>query len=309
MPVNPGIEYQLAQEEYNKATTTLEKMRCLEKMYSTAPKHKSSEGLLQQIKTKLAKLRDKVEKERQQKKKGFAITVKREGAAQIMLLGIASSGKSTLLKKFTNAHPEIAPYGFTTTMPEMGIMEYFGMKLQIVEMPAITEGYADKGNGPAFMAIARNANLIVLVLDGTKPLGQQIKLIENECEKSFIKFGQQTSEERVHNIPTIITVTKKFRRPNTKYPVIKEDHLKEAIWKQLNMIYAFTKQPAKERDWPPVALKKGATVKDLAEIVHKDFVQKFKYARIWGKSAKHPGATIGLEHILKEGDIVEVHIK
>ena len=67
--------------------------------------------------------------------------------------------------------------------------------------------------------------------------------------------------------------------------------------------------PGKKADWPPVALPKGAIVKDLASKVHKDFVQQFNYARIWGTSVKHEGLTVGLDHVLAEGDTIEIHTK
>ncbi len=299
MPVNPGIDFQLAEEEYKNASTTLDKIKGLEKMYRTCPKHKGSEKLLQQIKTKLTKLKAQVEKQRQTKKGGgHSITVKREGAAQVIFMGTTNVGKSTLLQELTNAKPDIAEYEFTTTMPEVGSMNYHGIQIQLIELPAIHEGYADKGNGPAFMAIARNAKLIVIILDGEKPLAKQLRLIKKECDNSFLNIDK-----------AIITITKKFKRPKTKLQLVKPKHLKEAIWKNLNFIYVFTKQPQKDKDWPPVHLKKGSTIKDLASIVHKDFLKKFKFAKVWGKSVKHNGTNAGLDHVLKQGDVIELHLK
>jgi len=86
-------------------------------------------------------------------------------------------------------------------------------------------------------------------------------------------------------------------------------HIKNKIWSSLGLIYVFTKTPGKEKEYPPVALKKGSTIKDLAFEVHKDFVKKFDFAKVWGKSAKHPGMRGGLRHVLQSGDVVELHIK
>ncbi len=99
---------------------------------------------------------------------------------------------------------------------------------------------------------------------------------------------------------------KSFKSP---YPVCWVDDLKDGIWNMLDLIYVQTKLQGKKPAWPPVALNKGSNIQDLAEIVHKDFVKSFKYARIWGKSIKHNGTTVGIDHILKEGDIVEIHTK
>jgi ribosome-interacting GTPase 1 len=87
------------------------------------------------------------------------------------------------------------------------------------------------------------------------------------------------------------------------------DRLKEQIWQKLGLIKIFTKTPGKKKDWPPVALDSGSTIRDLAEFVHKDFIKKFKFARIWGKSARFPGQTQGLNHELMDDDVVELHLK
>ena len=307
MPVNPGIAYQKAEGEYHNAKSTSEKIRALENMYSTAPHHKGSENLLKEIKSKISKLKEKLEKE-SSKKSSYSITVKKEGAATVSLLGITNSGRSTILKSLTNTNPKISEYEYTTNMPEIGTMDYNGIKIQIIEIPAINLGFSQKGNGPAFFSIIRNSDLIIVVLDGLKPLGEQLNLIEQECKNSLIELDGETKGS-ILGIPCLIIVNKKFKRPKTKHPVIKTENLRLEIWKRLNLIYVYTKSPGKERDFPPVALKKGSTIYELALKVHKEFAEKFKYARVWGKSAKHDGASVGLDHVLKEGDIIEVHIK
>ena len=225
-------------------------------------------------------------------------------------MGLTNSGKSTLLKQLTNAKPEIASYEYTTTKPEIGVMNYFGIKIQQIEMPSLFKGYSDKGKGPTYFAIMRNADLILIVLDGTRPLGKQLNLIQEEFQKSFINLdGKEKGQERVIGIKALITITKKFKRPKTKYKITKPKNLKQRIWKELDLIYVYTKSPSKSKNYPPVALKKGSTIENLAEQVHKDFLNNLKYAKIWGPSAKHKGQTTGLDHKLKEEDIIEFHLK
>lgn len=307
MPVNPGIDFQLAQEEYHKAQTTSEKIRALENMYAKCPKHKGAENLLQEIKSKISKLKEKQEKE-SAKKGGYSISIKKEGAASVCLLGITNSGKSTILNSLTNVNTKISEYEYTTKMPEVGVMDYHGIKIQIVEIPAVFPEFSEKGNGPTFLSIARNSDLIVIVLDGAKPSGEQLKMIEKECKNALIDLDGETKGS-ILGIPCLIVVTKEFKRPKTKHSVVKLDNLKFEIWKKLNLIYVFTKSPGKERDFPPVAMKKGSTLYDLAYKIHKDFVKKFKNARIWGRSVKYQGASVGLDHVLKEDDVIEIHIK
>ena len=309
MPVNPGIAFKLAEDEYRKANTNYEKIKALEKMYATCPKHKGAHSLLQEIKTKLSKLREKIAKERS-KKSGYSFHIKKEGAAQVFLIGPTNTGKSTILKQLTNSSPAIAEYEYTTKKPEIAVMDYFGVKIQLIEMPAIFEGYSDRGKGPTYFATIRNSDLIVIVLDGTKPLGKQLKLIETECDKSFIHLdGDEKGTEKIVGKKCLITITKQFKRPRTHLKICKPQDLKQRIWKELNLIYIYTKSPGKTKNYPPIALKKGSTVRHTAAEVHKDFIKKFKFARIWGPSAKHKGANVGLDHKLKEGDVIELHLK
>lgn len=278
MPVNPGIQYQKAEEEYAHARTTSEKLTALQNMYRTAPKHKSSEKLMQEIKNKISKLKGVQEKERQQKK-GYQIAVKKEGAAQIVLVGTTNTGKSTLLKKLTGARVEIADYPFTTKKPEVGIMDYEGIKLQIVEIPAVIKNFDETENGATFLGIVRQADLIILMFN--KP--SEKKLIDDELRKNGI------------DIPVMIYNN--------------QGSIGDEMWKRLGLIKIYTKEPGKKPSYPPFTVDKGSTVRDMASHVHKDFITKFKFARVFGKSAKFDGAQVGLNHKLKDEDIVELHMK
>ncbi len=301
MATNAGPEYYQAQGRFNEAKTNSEKIKALEEMLKGAPDHKSSQKLRAEIKTKIAKLREKIDKERTQKSKGYSFTIKKEGAAQVVITGITNSGKSTILKQLTNANPRISEYEFTTKEPDVGSMDYNGVKIQLIEMPAIFPGCADKDRYPQYFATVRNASLIIIILDGTKPIAAQIKIIEEEYYNSFIQLGgTEDGQDKMKGIKTIVTVNKGIRKPKTKFKFCKLELLKQEIWKNLNLTYIFTKTPGKDHNFPPVALKIPATVEDLAEEVHKDFLVKFKFARVWGKSVKHQGAQMGLDHILKD---------
>jgi len=310
MPINAGYEYDEAQKKVLAAKTPEEKIRALEDLLSVSPSHKGSERLRQEIKTKISKLKEKVEKERSKKVGGFSLSIKKEGAAQVALVGLASSGKSFILNKLTGAKVEIADYPFTTKMPEMGVMDYHGVKVQVIEIPAMFEGFMDSDRGPSFLALARSADLVIIVIDGTSNCENDLKIIENEFNKGFVnlkKVKQPKIEGEVKNC--LVVVNKVMTNFKCPYPVCWVDDLKDGIWRMLGLIYVQTKLPGKKPDWPPVALKIGSSVSDLAGAVHKDFIRTFRYARIWGKSVKHEGSTVGLDHILKEGDIVEIHTK
>src|SRR3990167_8174989 len=139
MPINAGPEYFKAEAKYNAAKTIPEKIAGLEEMLRVGPNHKSTENLRAEIKTKIAKLRAQLEKERitaKGKGKGANLTIKREGAAQVILVSLTNAGKSAVLSAITNAKPTV------------GIMDYKGVQMQVIEIPAIYENCAYKGEGP-----------------------------------------------------------------------------------------------------------------------------------------------------------------
>lgn len=309
MPINAGYEYTDAQKKLNEAKTPQEKIKALEHLLSVSPSHKGAERLRQEIKTKISKLKEKVEKDRSKKTGGFSLSIKKEGAAQVALVGLTNSGKSTILNKLTGAKVEIADYPFTTKMPVFGVMDYNGIKIQLIEVPAIFEGFSDSDKGPSFLSIARNADLIVLVLDGNSDSEEALRIISEEFNKVFVTLKKIRKKGDGDIKKCLVVVNKVMKNFRCYYPVCWVDDIKQAIWNMLDLIYVQTKTPGKKADWPPVALNKGCTVLDLAQIVHKDFVKNFKYARIWGKSVKHDGTSVGLEHVLAEGDLVEIHTK
>jgi len=275
MPVNPTLEYQKAERKYSEAPTLQEKLKALHEMLKTAPSHKGTENLRADIKRKIAKYKTLSEKEKQSKKGRSKFSIKKEGAATIVLIGTPNSGKSTLLGKLTNKNVEVADYPFTTKKPEISTLDYQGVKLQLIEIPAIVKNFYKTQNGPAFLAIIRTADLILL-LSKTK---DEKELLINELEGIQVNILEYKNQEDI----------------------------KDLIWNKLNLIKVYTKSPAKKKDFPPIAMKKDSTIKDLAAHIHKDFIKKFKFARVWGKSVKFDGAQVSLNHVLEDEDVVEIH--
>jgi len=85
--------------------------------------------------------------------------------------------------------------------------------------------------------------------------------------------------------------------------------LGDALFNMLNIMRIYTKPPGGEPSSKPLILKKGSTVLDVAKAIHKDFIKRFAYARVWGSSVKYPGQRVGLDHILSDGDIIEIILR
>ena len=89
------------------------------------------------------------------------------------------------------------------------------------------------------------------------------------------------------------------------------DELRELIFKKLDLMRLFLKEPSKPADMEePLIMFKGSKIEDVCKKLHKDFVSKFKFARLWGKSAKFDGQKVlKLSHVLEDKDVLELHIR
>jgi len=168
MATNAGHEYANAMQQYQDAGSDEERLIALKLMYQKAPKHKSSEKLVGDLKNKISKLKAKLVKTKKQAKGSKGISIKKEGVATVSLVGTTNTGKSTLLKELTGAKVGIASYEYTTKKPEIGIFDYHGLKLQIVEIPSLFENFENSGRGPAYMALIRQSNLLILFFNKAK---------------------------------------------------------------------------------------------------------------------------------------------
>ncbi len=200
MPANVTNDFVHAQEKYENAKTLVEKLAALEGMKSLAPKHKGGENLRAEINRKISLIRNEMEKEKKQASKrggGQTLAVKKEGAGQIVLVGLPSSGKTTFFNEMTGLHMPVGSYGFTTAKPDMGMVDFKGAKIQLVDLPPIVEGSAEgKVNGKEILAIIRNADAIALILDG-RSAQSDYETVSNELKKAGILLNKKKPLARI----------------------------------------------------------------------------------------------------------------
>lgn len=298
MTVNASPEYIAAEKEYIYAKTDEEKLACLEKMISVAPSHKGGENLRANLRARIAKIKKKQEEQKARKKGKVSLAVKRSGDAQISIIGFTNSGRSSLLSALTNANPKISEFEYTTLKPEIGTLEYGECKFQIIELPALRGNLEyDSEN----LSIARTSDLLVILVISN----DEIDRILQELEKARIKMPMLILANK-SDIYARATRAEFFISCKTGQGI---ERVKEQIFQKLNIIRIYTKEPGKKYTEIPLVLKKFSRVKDMAIKIRRDFVKRFEYALLWGSSAKFPGQKIGLEHELKDKDIVELHLK
>jgi small GTP-binding protein len=328
MPTNLPADYYKVEELYKAATTPEEKVHYLEELISTIPKHKGTDHLRADLRRRLSKLKEAVETRKSSGRRDSPYHISKEGAGQVVIIGPANVGKSSLVTAVTNANPDIADYPYTTQIPIPGMMPIDNIKVQLIDTPPLSEEYAD----PQLLGLIRRADMVLLMVDlqayPIEQIEQTIALLdENRIVPEHLR-AQTDPERRVRFIPLQVVVNKvddevldqDFEALCELYgegcPLIpisakgerNLDKLKQIVFEQLGIIRVYSKPPGKEPDRSrPFILKHGSTVEDFAAKVHQDFVKRLKSARVWG-SAQHDGQMAGRDYVLHDEDVVELRL-
>lgn len=301
MPINASPEYFKAEKDYLAAKTLEEKIRTLEELIKKAPRHKGTENLLKELRTRLKKLKEKQEKS---KKSGKAKKGIRKENFQCILIGLPNSGKSSILQKLTNASPKIASHPFTTSQPEIGTMDYQGIKAQIIDMPAIGSENLD-------YSLINSADCLLITIASLSDLEKIQPHIQKARGEKIIIYNKVDllNEEQLRKV----FATLKSKKLEAVIVSAKNneniDLLKAVIKQKMRVIRIYTKLPGQPKSSLPVVLPADSTVKDVAEKIRKGFAAQIKETRLTGPSSKFPNQKVGLTHILKDLDTVEFHTK
>lgn len=329
MPANLTPQYQRLEEQYRRAQTVQERATLLDEMLSTIPKHKGTEKLQAELKSKLKESKAELQAEAAAPKKvGKTFRFPRQGCGQVLIVGAPNSGKSRILRELTKAEPEVAPYPFTTREPMPGMMSWQNVQVQLIDTPPITDAHFE----PYLLNLVRAADAVVLAFDGSSDdapdqTTEVLKQFESRKTQLANVTGFDDEDFSIVRVKTILAVTRAhdpscadrlayFREmTSTGFPTLNVDldqtsdreQLRDAIYQSLNVIRIYTKKPGKPADMTsPFVIKKDGTVEDLAATVHRDLVEALKFAKVWGSSA-HDGQSVGRDHVLHDKDLVELH--
>ena len=307
MPANLPPQFYALSMKLKEASNPDEKISILEEMLRISPKHKGTENLQKDLKTKIAKLK----KQRPKKIKGKTIySIKKEGTGQVVITGPANSGKSSLLNALTNANAKVAPYPFTTKIPQPGMMPYEDILIQLVDTPPLSPEFSP----PWLKEILKAADILLAVFDLSKE--DVVKDIEDFkeildnwklSEKKIIFLGNKIDLEKAKENFKKIQAQNKIK-PISCLKKIGLEELKKEIFDLLEIIRVYTK--SRDQELPdfehPFILRKNSRLIDLAGQIHQDFAFSFKHAKLFKKDSKNP-KIVGKDYILQDGDIIEIY--
>lgn len=340
MPTNVSPEYKKAEGAFRKAREPSERLDCLKEMLRTIPKHKGTEHVQSDIKTRIKQLSEELAGPKKGGKSGGpSHVIRRDGAAQVCMIGPPNSGKSSLHVRMTGSRSDIGPYPYTTHLPVPGMLPFEDIHFQIVDLPPVSSEFME----PWLVNTLQHADGVMLVVDVADPecLEQVPTVLERLAEKKiFLRSswpGLKTpaSQELEGeddpfrlDLPTVLIANKSDLDPDPgevmileellglRYPALTVsaetgaglDELGPFLFRALEIVRVYTKSPGKPADNDkPFTARHGDTVHDVAKLVHKDVARELKFARMWGTDV-FDGQQVGHNHLVADGDLVELHV-
>ncbi|MFN2643835.1 MAG: GTPase [Burkholderiales bacterium] len=331
MPANLSPEYKKAEQAYRAAREPRERLDCLKEMLRSIPKHKGTEHLQADIKSRIKELTDELAGPKKGGARGAPFALRREGAAQVCLVGPPNSGKSTLHVALTGSHSEVGAFPYTTQAPVPGMLAYEDIAFQLVDLPPVSRAHIE----PALFGVLALADAAWLVVDLTDPdCTEHVTAIREELARHKIVFDEnwpRQPEDYVLRLrlPTLLVANKSDLDPDPdevkvleelldiRYPAFAVSaktgrglgELAPFLFKALGIVRVYSKIPGKPADRQrPFTVRRGASVLDVARLVHHDVATALKYARLWG-SGEFDGQQVGPEHRVADGDVLELHAR
>jgi ribosome-interacting GTPase 1 len=328
VPANLPPEYFAVEKRYRDAKAPAEKLSALEEMLAVIPKHKGTDKLRADLRRRVSKLKSKQRTKKATSRRDVGYRIEREGAGQVVLVGPPNVGKSALVAALSNATPEVADFPHTTRKPTPGMLTFEDIQIQLIDTPPVTREYME----PWLPDIIRRADMILLVVDVTadpnEELEETVSLLE-EKRIAPLHLAHLYEGRRDWTFRPMLVVANKNDNASAEenfqifkdlleddWPVVAVsattgrnfELVKQMLFERLEIIRVYTKARGKERDrTAPFVLKKGTTVEDLAAKIHNEFVEKLRFAKIWGNQV-YDGQMIQRDYVLQDGDVVELHV-
>lgn len=339
MPANLSPEYKAAEAELRKARDPQDRLHWLREMLRTIPKHKGTDHLQAEIKTRIKQLAEELTAPHKGGAHGGPVTMIRpEGAAQVALIGPPNAGKSALHGALTHSHAQTGPYPFTTQYPQPGMLPHEDTLFQLLDLPPIDPEHPI----PWIGGTLQQTDACLLAVDLSDPdcldrvlalhaeLGRRRVYLTRHWPGSTPEAEREILEDPFAQLlPTLMLATmadliphlddelKVFRElAGLDYPVLPVSvetglglsTIGPWLFRELAIVRVYTKAPGRPPDQDrPFTLRRGATVDDVARLVHKDFARSLRYARRWRRGGGSV-SQVGRDHPVEDGDLLELHL-
>jgi ribosome-interacting GTPase 1 len=330
MPANLPPQYFEVERKLKTARTSREKIAIYEELLAIIPKHKGTEKLQAQFKSKIAKLRQEAERKPAAAKHGSTVRVEKSGAGQVAVIGAPNAGKSSIIRALTGHEVEVAEYPYTTRTAAPFMMPFADIQIQLIDTPPIAPDFIEVW----LPELIKTADAVMVAAD----------LSDLDASSSIEGVLAVLKEKRIELVPQAQPI------PPEKFPFLKHallagthldaegaaavldeikvlfegrfgtaaistaagqgvEALRKAVFNLLKIVRVYSKAPGKKADLTsPFTLKIGSTVMDLARAVHKDFALNLAFARIWSRGGSLEGLRVQREHVLADEDVVELHL-
>jgi uncharacterized protein len=233
-----------------------------------------------------------------------SIAVRREGAAQIALVGPPNAGKSSLLQALSNIQIKTGAYAFTTTRPVPALTRVGGVLVQLVEIPGLIEGAsAGRGGARPLLGVLRGADAILFCHDAGAPIDELRAVMDEVSEAGIERPGVIAATKSDEADGAALRVA--FPQLQVVEVSVLDDasveRLRKTIWQLTGLMRIYLRDGGH-----PIALHPPATVRDVADAIHQELGARCTGARVWGPSARFDGQQVGRAHALLDGDTVEI---
>jgi small GTP-binding protein len=233
-----------------------------------------------------------------------SISVRREGAAQIALVGLPNAGKSSLLQALSNIQIKTGAYAFTTTRPVPALTRIGGVLVQLVEIPGLIEGAAEgRGGARPLLGVLRGADAILFCHDAAAPAAD-LRAVMDEVGAAGIARPAAIVATKSDEADGALLRAAFPHLEVVEVSVLDDEsveRLRGTIWGMTGLMRIYLRDGE-----DPIAVRPPATVADVADSIHHELGARCTGARVWGPSARFAGQRVGRAHILADGDTVEI---
>jgi ribosome-interacting GTPase 1 len=336
MPANLNPEYKAAEAAFKRSRDPQERLDHLREMLRVIPKHKGTDHLQADLKTRIKELSaDLAGPRKTGARTGPATFIHPEGAAQVALLGPPNTGKSALHARLTGSRAAVEAYAFTTQYPQPGMFEYEDVAFQLVDLPPVSPQHPV----PWMANALQSADGCLFVVDVSRPgcveevVGALELLAERKVLVSSFWPSDELSEPEVEDpftlhLPTVLVASKSdiVDHARDELAVLEEltgldcpvlsvsaltgeglDELGAWLFEHLAVVRVYTKKPGEPvDDGKPYTVRRGDTVLDVAHLVHRDIAASLRFARLFGGHG-FEGQQVGRDHEVVDGDVLELH--